>query len=329
VPEVAQRSVDTSAADLSAIQPEQQPDDSRKNRGDLEVAGRANDGIGRIEIPSGSEGNIKITDEAGTQVNVTPTGGSASDVGSSGGSSSSDGDSSSGGSSDSGSSSGGSSGGGGSSSGTDSGSGTTTPASTNKVTLSFDPNKLQAWIIEEGSSSRTLTTKTFNVGDTVKIGANKRDHHEAPILSLTGDLAFTTTDGQDFTALYTFTMPASDVTATLTSAEEEKYSVSVQYADGCTFAKDTENNDLMPSIKSGCETSYYNNDHVSILIENLPTGVINNQDQIYLYRDTVSDGNFYGNATYAHDDSSGEDEISFQMTDSNIIIYFAPAPATP
>lgn len=321
MPEVAQRAADTSSADLSAIEPEHKPDDSKESRGGLEVDGKAK----TEDITRGYEVNIKITDEAGTgEVNATPTGGSASDGGSSGGSSSSGGDSSSGGSSGGG---GGSSSSGSSASGTESGSGTTAPASTYPVTLTFDTNELEAWIIEEGSSSQGLICKDFREGETVKIGANKLDHHEAPILSVPG-LAFNTTDGQGFTVLYTFTMPASDVLAILTAEPEPMYNVSVQYADGCTFARDDADNPLMPSIKSGCETSYYNNDHVSILIENLPIGVTDNIDHVYLYRGTVSESNFIGNATYARDDS-GEDEISFQMTNSNVIIYFAPEPAAP
>ena len=313
VPEVAQRSVDTSAADLSAIQPEQQPDDSRKNRGDLEVAGRANDGIGRIEIPSGSEGNIKITDEAGTRVNVTPTGGSASDGGSSDGSSSSDGDSSSGGSSDSGSSSGGSSGGGGSSSGTDSGSGTTTPASTNKVTLSFDPNKLQAWIIEEGSSSRDLTSKDFNVGETVLIGALPADRYRQPVLTMPDGSTIEPTDGEGYYQ-YSFAMPSSEVIATLAADPEPTYNVSVVADDGCTFT---------PNIKDGCVTEYYYQDSVSIVIENLPVSTADLK--VVLYSPAVGDDNNILVAESAYEsDANGEITVSFPMPQNNVIIYFAP-----
>ena len=313
VPEVAQRSVDTSAADLSAIQPEHKADNSRKSRGGLEVAGRANDGIGRIEIPSGSEGNIKITDEAGTRVNVTPTGGSASDGGSSDGSSSSDGDSSSGGSSDSGSSSGGSSGGGGSSSGTDSGSGTTTPASTNKVTLSFDPNKLQAWIIEEGSSSRDLTSKDFNVGETVLIGALPADRYRQPVLTMPDGSTIEPTDGEGYYQ-YSFAMPSSEVIATLAADPEPTYNVSVVADDGCTFT---------PNIKDGCVTEYYYQDSVSIVIENLPVSTADLK--VVLYSPAVGDDNNILVAESAYEsDANGEITVSFPMPQNNVIIYFAP-----
>lgn len=325
VPEVAQRSADTSSADLSAIQPEHKPDNSRKSRGELEVAGMANDGIGRIEIPSGSEGNIKITDEAGTRVNVTPTGDSASDGGSSGESSSSDGDSSSGDSasgggggsssgdsSGGGSSSGGSSGGGGSSSGTDSGSGTTTPASTYNVTLQFDSNKLQAWIIEEGSSSRDLTSKDFNAEATVLIGALPADRYRQPVLTMPDGSTIEPTDGDGYYK-YSFAMPSSEVTATLTADPEPKYNVSVVAYDGCTFT---------PSIKDGCETEYYYQDSVSIVIENLPVSTADLK--VVLYSPAVGNNNILVEESAYESDANGEITVSFPMPQNNVIIYFAP-----
>lgn len=327
VPEVAQRSADTSSADLSAIQPEHKPDNSRKSRGELEVAGMANDGIGRIEIPSGDEGNIKITDEAGTRVNVTPTGDSASDGGSSGGSSSSDGDSSSGDSasgggggsssgdsSGGGSSSGGSSGGGGSSSGTDSGSGTTTPASTYNVTLQFDSNKLQAWIIEEGSSSRDLTSKDFNVGETVLIGALPADRYRQPVLTMPDGSTIEPTDGDGYYK-YSFAMPSSEVTATLTADPEPTYNVSVVAYDGCTFT---------PNIKDGCVTSYYAGDNANIVIKDLPVSTADLK--VILYSPEVGNDNNILVAESAYEsDANGEITVSsFTMPQNNVIIYFAP-----
>ncbi len=332
MPEVAQRSADTSSADLSAIEPEHKPKITLADatEADIKITGEA-DGRGRIELPSGdrTKADIKISGEAaGTQrVNVTPTGGSASDGGSSGGSSSSGDGSSSGGSasgggggsssgdsSGGGSSSGGSSGGGGSSSGTDSGSGTTTPASTNKVTLSFDPNKLQAWIIEEGSSSRDLTSKDFNVGETVKIGALPADRYRQPVLTMPDGSTIEPTDGDGYYQ-YSFAMPSSEVTATLTADPEPTYNVSVVAYDGCTFT---------PNIKDGCVTSYYAGDNANIVIKDLPVSTADLK--VILYSPEVGNDNNILVAESAYEsDANGEITVrSFTMPQNNVIIYFAP-----
>ena len=186
-------------------------------------------------------------------------------------------------------------------------------------------NGCSVWIVEDESTAETLKSKYFHAGDTVYFGVRLNTGYSLDSISVSSGAQLLQGEESGY-SVYSFVMPASNVTASVsTQFNGTTYSVSIEYDDNCVFMKDEDGEVIIPAISSDCKTSYAAGDAVEILIEN-PTAEILDGSPLYLYNGSLEDEDFWMEVAYELDNETMTMHVLFVMPESDVIIYFAAAP---
>ena len=183
-------------------------------------------------------------------------------------------------------------------------------------------NGCSVWIVENGSTSETLKSKSFHAGDNVSFAVRLNTGYALNSISVSSGAQLLQGEESGY-SVYSFKMPASNVTASVSTLYNgTKYSVSIEYDDNCNFLHDEDGEVIVPEISSGCPTSYAPGDGVEIIIEN-PTSEILDHFPLSLYKGSLEPKDFWMEVAYEFDNETMTVHVLFEMPESDVIIYFA------
>ena len=182
-------------------------------------------------------------------------------------------------------------------------------------------NGCSVWIVETGSTAETLKSKYFHAGDAVYFAVRLNTGYSLDSVSVSNGAQLLETEESGY-SVYTFTMPASNVTASVSTRSNGKtYSVSIEYDDNCNFLHDEYGEVIVPNFSSGCKTSYAAGDEIELIIEN-PTAESLDNFPLYLYKGSLEDEDFWMEVAYEVDHETMMIHVFLVMPESDVIVYF-------